>query len=121
LFYNGFRYYDPGAGLYLSPDPLGLAGGLRPFGYALNPTGWIDPLGLAPTPLNQPGFMVYGLFAPGANVPYYVGKTNDRKRRKQEHCAEGRLLPGARLTVLKGSESLTYAEARGHEQALMEH
>jgi RHS repeat-associated protein len=120
LFYNGFRYYDPGAGLYLSPDPLGLAGGLRPFGYALNPTGWIDPLGLTPTPLNQPGFMVYGLFAPGAGVPYYVGKTNDDRRREGEHCSEGRLLPGARLKVLEGSENLTYAEARGHEQALME-
>ncbi len=30
LFYNRFRYYDPEAGLYLSPDPIGLAGGLRP-------------------------------------------------------------------------------------------
>ena len=47
LFYNRFRYYDPDAGLYISPDPLGLEGGLRPFGYGINPTRWIDPLGLA--------------------------------------------------------------------------
>jgi RHS repeat-associated protein len=47
LFYNRFRYYDAEAGLYLSPDPIGLAGGLRPFGYGINPTRWIDPLGLA--------------------------------------------------------------------------
>jgi RHS repeat-associated protein len=47
LFYNRFRYYDPGTGLYISPDPIGLGGGLRPFGYAPNPTGWVDPLGLA--------------------------------------------------------------------------
>ncbi|MCA9644627.1 MAG: hypothetical protein KC492_28245, partial [Myxococcales bacterium] len=46
LFYNRFRYYDPAAGLYLSPDPLGLDGGLRAYGYGDNPTGWIDPLGL---------------------------------------------------------------------------
>jgi RHS repeat-associated protein len=47
LHYNRFRYYDAEAGLYLSPDPIGLAGGLRPFGYGTNPTGWVDPLGLA--------------------------------------------------------------------------
>jgi RHS repeat-associated protein len=46
LHYNRFRYYDAEVGLYLSPDPIGLAGGLRPFGYVPNPTGWIDPLGL---------------------------------------------------------------------------
>jgi RHS repeat-associated protein len=50
LFYNWFRYYDAEAGLYLSPDPIGLAGGLRLFGYAVSPTGWIDPLGLARLP-----------------------------------------------------------------------
>ncbi len=31
LFYNRFRYYHPDAGLYLSPDPLGLGGGLRAY------------------------------------------------------------------------------------------
>jgi RHS repeat-associated protein len=50
LHYNRFRYYDPEAGLYLSPDPIGLPGGLRAYGYGINPTGWIDPLGLARLP-----------------------------------------------------------------------
>jgi RHS repeat-associated protein len=50
LFYNRHRYYDPDAGLYLSPDPIGLEGGLRPFGYVVNPTGWVDPLGLTGGP-----------------------------------------------------------------------
>ena len=27
LYYNRFRYYDPEAGQYISPDPIGLAGG----------------------------------------------------------------------------------------------
>ena len=47
LHYNRFRYYDPEAGQYLSPDPIGLAGGTRPQGYVADPNGWIDPLGLA--------------------------------------------------------------------------
>jgi RHS repeat-associated protein len=50
LHYSRHRYYDAEAGLYLSPDPIGLAGGLRFFGYAPNPTGWIDPLGLVRLP-----------------------------------------------------------------------
>jgi len=29
LYYNLNRYYDPRCGMYLSPDPIGLAGGLR--------------------------------------------------------------------------------------------
>jgi RHS repeat-associated protein len=47
LHYNRFRYYDPDTGAYLSPDPIGLAGGLRPWSYVHNPAAWIDPLGLA--------------------------------------------------------------------------
>jgi RHS repeat-associated protein len=46
LFYNRHRYYDPETGIYLSPDPIGLAGGLRLWGYGINPIGWVDPLGL---------------------------------------------------------------------------
>ena len=47
LFYNRFRYYDAAAGRYISPDPIGLAGGLQLFAYVPSPLGWIDPLGLA--------------------------------------------------------------------------
>jgi len=34
--------------MYLSTDPIGLEGGLRPHSYVHNPNTWIDPLGLAP-------------------------------------------------------------------------
>ncbi|MFW7377172.1 RHS repeat-associated core domain-containing protein, partial [Vagococcus fluvialis] len=47
LYYNRYRYYDPDLGQYLSPDPIGLAGGIRPQGYVHNPLEWIDPLGLS--------------------------------------------------------------------------
>jgi RHS repeat-associated protein len=46
LHYNRFRYYDPEAGRYVSPDPIGLLGGLNPYRYTVNPVNWIDPLGL---------------------------------------------------------------------------
>lgn len=47
LHYNRFRVYDPETGQYLSPDPIGLRGGLRTHGYVDTPTSWVDPLGLA--------------------------------------------------------------------------
>ncbi|EJS4540697.1 DUF4329 domain-containing protein, partial [Salmonella enterica] len=46
LHYNRHRYYDPGQGRYITQDPTGLAGGLNPYVYALNPVSWTDPLGL---------------------------------------------------------------------------
>ena len=47
LHYNGHRYYDPETGGYLRRDPIGLAGGMNPYGYAgSSPLAAIDPLGL---------------------------------------------------------------------------
>jgi RHS repeat-associated protein len=46
LFYNRFRYYDPEAGIYIGPDPIGLLGGPRPYGYVDNPLREMDPFGL---------------------------------------------------------------------------
>ncbi len=46
LYYNRHRYYDAESGQYLSPDPIGLLGGIRPQAYVYNPLEWVDPLGL---------------------------------------------------------------------------
>ncbi len=47
LHYNRFRYYDPQLGRYISPDPLGVLGGLDLYAYADNdPINGMDPLGL---------------------------------------------------------------------------
>lgn len=46
LHYNRFRYYDPEIGMYISPDPLGIEGGTRPYAYVPDPLCWVDPLGL---------------------------------------------------------------------------
>ncbi|MGC5704391.1 RHS domain-containing protein [Pseudomonas sp. NFXW11] len=45
LHFNTFRFYDPDIGRFTTPDPIGLAGGLNLYQYAVNPIGWIDPLG----------------------------------------------------------------------------
>ncbi|WP_437818861.1 RHS repeat-associated core domain-containing protein [Sorangium sp. So ce1078] len=48
LYYNWRRYYDPETGTYLSPEPLGIEGSLKPYAYVDNyPMEWVDADGLA--------------------------------------------------------------------------
>ncbi len=116
LYYNVNRYYDADSGQYLSPDPIGFSGGLRPQAYVFNPLEWVDPLGL--TPLNQGGYSVYGLYEPGASKPYYVGLSNNPDTRGLQHLESGRLSGNSQLRVLK--DDLNYSQARGYEQAYIE-
>lgn len=46
LHYNRFRYYDPGLGRYVQPDPIGIAGGYDIYAYAHNPLAIVDIDGL---------------------------------------------------------------------------
>lgn len=47
LYYNRFRYYDPTAGRYISPDPLTFLAGNHFYAYVgNNPITQVDPLGL---------------------------------------------------------------------------
>jgi RHS repeat-associated protein len=46
LYYNRYRDYDSSTGRYIQADPIGLAGGPEPYGYALNnPLRYTDPTG----------------------------------------------------------------------------
>lgn len=46
LYYNRFRYYSPQLAAYISPDPLGLLGGLAAYAYVSSPLTYFDALGL---------------------------------------------------------------------------
>ena len=45
LIYNRHRYYDPEQARFLTPDPIGIGGGLNLYDYPRDPVNWIDPLG----------------------------------------------------------------------------
>lgn len=44
--YNFFRSYDPRLGDFISPDPIGIAGGSNFYIYPRDPLNWDDPFGL---------------------------------------------------------------------------
>ena len=53
--YNYFRQYDPRTGRYTQHDPIGLDGGMNPYGYdGGNPVAIIDPEGLASFLVGRP-------------------------------------------------------------------
>ncbi|UXT50568.1 hypothetical protein FY136_14650 [Agrobacterium tumefaciens] len=58
LYYNRHRHYDPLTGQYVSPDPIGLAGGDRPQGYVGNPAKLLDVKGLNAVEYNYRGYHV---------------------------------------------------------------
>ena len=111
LHYNRFRYYSPETGQYISHDPIGLLGGFNPYGYVFNPSGWVDPLGLAGCPKigdeltvdsvkkgsDAPeGGGVYQFTDSGGNN--YTGSTDDFKSRTGNHLDSGTLPVGDKVT-----------------------
>jgi len=75
LYYNRFRYYSSEEGMYISQDPIGLAGNNPTFyGYVPDTNIAVDTSGLSPSPiqgfksfgqLNQFGFQIKATLARG--------------------------------------------------------
>lgn len=60
LYYNHWRYYDKGTGRYITPDPLGLAGGDNVYAYVnAAPTHFVDAPGLLLFAFDGTGNMDY--------------------------------------------------------------
>ncbi|WP_151717100.1 RHS repeat domain-containing protein [Acinetobacter sp. TUM15071] len=80
-FYNHNRFYNPELGRYMEPDPIGLAGGLNPYAYALNnPVMYVDMTGENPILIAMGvGAVIGGVFYTGETVlnAVYQGYKND--------------------------------------------
>ena len=83
LHYNYFRYYDPTTGRYLTPDPIGLEGGINLWAYsANNPVMLVDPFGLCPagtheaTPVEVAKILAAGRDIIGQGLPYQDMRCN---------------------------------------------
>jgi len=77
FIYLHARYYDPALGIFLNPDPIGAAGGLNEYGYALgDPVNGTDRSGLVLEPDHYgrvharegESAGMWALFAPGGGV-----------------------------------------------------
>ncbi|TWC12575.1 RHS repeat-associated protein, partial [Pseudomonas sp. SJZ085] len=93
LHYNRHRYYNPETGRYLTPDPSKLAGGLNGYRYTLNPTGWVDPLGLVDCPGKGGCRPAVGEQDPAAKVGVDEGEpqlpmTAEQRRARIDELAE---------------------------------
>ncbi|WP_321573075.1 RHS repeat domain-containing protein, partial [Hafnia alvei] len=75
LFYNRYRYYDGDTGQYVSPDPIGLAGGVNPYGYVSNPLRWLDPLGLCKADVENKDLLHFDPKPPHIDPKNIGGKT----------------------------------------------
>ncbi|GEQ86163.1 type IV secretion protein Rhs [Patiriisocius marinistellae] len=130
LYYNRHRYYTAEEGVYLSQDPIGLySGQFNLYSYVENTNSLIDIFGLFHH--NSTGHNVYGLYDVvgtddfGEDIlsdkPYYIGITNDVDTRRSQHKNSGRLTKNGTTALVPLHENIKYGEARGFEQAYMDH
>lgn len=109
LLYNRFRHYDPLSAHYVSRDAIGFAGGLRLFGYVVNPLAFVDPLGLACN-LNAP----VGQYGSMNSVP------GSQLNHLSQDAAFGSVIPQSAglATPLEGSVTDLYGQHWGFHSSL---
>ena len=105
LCYNRFRYYAPETGLYISQDPIELAGNNPNFyAYVFDSNIQVDVFGLSPTnPVdraflkeilgehkNKGGAYMFRVLKKGEEK-WYVGKANNLYRRLLQHLQKVKL------------------------------
>ncbi len=117
LYYNRFRYYDAETGIYISQDPIGLAGNNPNFyGYVHDSNSWVDVLGLSECGYAAKGGTqaVEGIYEFTAALgKTYVGQSGNIAARLEQHKASGKLLPGTSVRtteVLGGKTAREIAE-----------
>ncbi|WP_025123973.1 RHS repeat-associated core domain-containing protein, partial [Serratia sp. H1w] len=100
LHYNTYRYYAPEVGRFITPDPIGLAGGLNLYQYAPNPLSWVDPLGLSCKPNHKSGMSTkkYGHARNRHGSQHSEQSMRDRARstgNPQGHFSDNRMIEEA--------------------------
>lgn len=94
LAYNRFRYYSPKMGMYVSQDPIGLAGGiLNLYGYVDDTNAWIDALGLKS--YNSQNLKVGDELAPNTTVKR-IRKGTNGKMIVIGRSMDSRIIPAAK-------------------------
>jgi RHS repeat-associated protein len=115
LYYNRFRYYSPEEGIYLSQDPIGMAGAtFSLYSYVKDTNNIFDPLGLD---------WNYRLRSSEGNV-YYHGRASDNETIidvARRHSKTQGTVDGARFGEGDTLEQITkpktpYDTVRGVEQ-----
>jgi RHS repeat-associated protein len=110
LYYNRFRYYSPEEGIYLSQDPIGLAGNNPTlYSYVHDTNYWLDILGLSTVYLR--------------NNEVYVGKAKvDAYTRYGNSSTATDIFTNIPDTdIAQGVEQITYERLQVlHEQGLID-
>nr|WP_269777294.1 RHS repeat-associated core domain-containing protein [Motilimonas pumila] len=110
LHYNRHRYYNPNSAAFLTLDPIGLAGGLNNYQYVPNPTGWIDPLGLA----NKKGDeFCCGGDGPNANRVHNGSESSIQYAQLKEHyrALDSKYTPLANKRIVGNNHPINFEKA----------
>ena len=129
LHYNRHRYYNPDIGRYLTPDPVKLAGGINAYQYVLNPTGWVDPLGLSCKPGDCPdstgnqkkiapaGILTTHENAGGHIIRKHVGRTDEQLLARLE--SEPNIPASSTFNTLEEAETIVSKSLANHQQKII--